>query len=107
MIKQSQGDLKHSQIYNLLKEYNLLSLTIAACLADVGSRSRRWIKSYLEKLKDVTTILSGSDLVQMGFKQGPQTGNILSKLQEAKLDGTVNTKDDEVKLANKLSKELK
>jgi tRNA nucleotidyltransferase (CCA-adding enzyme) len=104
LAKQTQNSLKRSQIYNLMKEHSLLSLTIAACLADVGSQSRRWIKLYLEELKDVNTNLSGSDLLKMGFKQGPEIGSILNQLLEAKLDGIVTSKQDEVKLVQELSK---
>jgi tRNA nucleotidyltransferase (CCA-adding enzyme) len=46
--------------------------------------------------------LTGDDLKRMGIKPGPVYRRILSKLLEARLNGTVNDEDDERTLVQSL-----
>lgn len=93
------GDLRRSQIYSTLHGNSDHSLAIAACLAKPGSPLRRMIKTYLEELKDVTVHIKGSDLIRLGFCEGPQIGDVLAKVTEAKLDGKLKTLEDEISFA--------
>jgi tRNA nucleotidyltransferase (CCA-adding enzyme) len=83
--------LARSQIYVLLHGHSEQSLAIAASLAVPGSPARRWIKLYLEELRLIRTSMSGSDLMRMGFPQGPPIKDALQKLHAARLDGDVQT----------------
>jgi hypothetical protein len=47
----------------------------------------------------VKTFLNGEELKSLGISAGPELGKILQALHKAKLDGEVNTKADEEKLA--------
>lgn len=91
------GLLKKSEIYHLLNGKPPEALAIAACLAPGGTSLRRMIRVYLEELQDIRVELSGGDLLKLGFKEGPEIGRTLGKVLDAKLDGLVNTKDDEIK----------
>jgi hypothetical protein len=51
----------------------------------------------LEHREQVAIELSGTDLVDMGFKQGPGFGKTLNLLLDAKLDGEIKSRDHEVK----------
>jgi tRNA nucleotidyltransferase (CCA-adding enzyme) len=94
--------VKNSQVYHLLKGKPEESLAIAACLTSPGAPLRRLIRLYLEHLEQVAIELSGTDLVDMGFKQGPEIGKTLNLLLDAKLDGQIKSRDDEVKFVKTL-----
>jgi tRNA nucleotidyltransferase/poly(A) polymerase len=43
-------------------------------------------------------LLTGDDLLQMGYRQGPVFGQILTTVEEAQLEGKLGTKEDAVQL---------
>jgi len=88
---------KSSEIYAFLHGTPDSALAIAACAGKPGSIARRMIKLYFEELKHVKTILSGQDLLTLGFTEGPSIGTALHDLLAAKLDGLVSSKEDELK----------
>ena len=94
-ITQLKKNAKHSEIYRVFHNAADVSLAIAACLARPGSPGRRVIKLYLEELNGVHTELSGRDLLQMGFSEGPEIGKALEVLLNAKLDGIVRNRQEE------------
>lgn len=51
---------------------------------------------YVTRLRTAKTLISGADLKKMGYTPGPLFKTILSHLLEARLDGEVQTRDDEV-----------
>jgi tRNA nucleotidyltransferase (CCA-adding enzyme) len=83
--------MPRSEIYSTLNGQSDQALAIAASLASPGTLSRRWIKLYLDELRSIRTSLSGTDLMRMGFPQGPQIKEALQKLHAARLDGQVET----------------
>ncbi|MBI4533287.1 MAG: CBS domain-containing protein [Candidatus Melainabacteria bacterium] len=91
--------IKRSEIYALCYGHSLVSLAIAASVAQPGSPLRRMIKLYLEELRHVNVFLSGADLIKMGFSPGPQIGQVVGQLREAKLDGVVVNLDEEIAFA--------
>ncbi|HOC82932.1 MAG TPA: hypothetical protein PKI39_07970, partial [Synergistales bacterium] len=44
----------------------------------------------------VEPMLVGRELLEMGYEEGPLIGSILSRLQMARLDGEVETREDEI-----------
>jgi tRNA nucleotidyltransferase (CCA-adding enzyme) len=88
-------NLKRSEVYDLLHGMPDASLAIAACQARPGSLVRRMVRMYFEELKDVKTILTGADLIKMGYAEGPGIGQALHNLLAAKLDGLISTEKDE------------
>jgi tRNA nucleotidyltransferase (CCA-adding enzyme) len=62
----------------------------------------RWVFLYLEKLKTARTEISGEELKKMGVPSGPIFKNILDKVLAARLDGEVGSKQEELKLAEKI-----
>jgi len=99
--------VKNSQVYHLLKNKPAESLAIAACLAAPGAPLRRLIRLYLEHLEQVDIELSGKDLVDMGLQQGPEIGKTLNLLLDAKLDGEIKSREDEVKFVAELVRQAK
>lgn len=93
-----KSSLKPSEIYYLLHEYEWLAIQANA----IGTESSTiccHLKLFLDKLRYVKTFLNGEELKKLGISAGPEMGKILKWLHKAKLDGEVNTKADEEKLA--------
>ncbi|MFA7352511.1 MAG: CCA tRNA nucleotidyltransferase, partial [Dehalococcoidales bacterium] len=63
---------------------------------------RKALNLYIEKLKNVKAIISGSDLLKMGFEQGPQLKELLDAVLDARLNGKALTKEDEIAIVKKM-----
>ncbi len=63
------------------------------------------LSEYLAKWQHVKPITTGDDLKARGLEPGPRFGEILRQLRAAWLDGEVETKEEEVKLVQRLLKE--
>ncbi len=79
-------------------EYHL-KLHLADCLASHGStEAYDFVKRKLNELKEEeikpTPILSGHDLIEMGYTPGPIFSKILNSLEEAQLEGLVKGKEE-------------
>src|SRR5207249_7238304 len=64
----------------------------------------RLVAAYVTNQRQVRPSLNGADLKAMGLKPGPIYKKILDRLHEARLNGEVKTKADELELAKKLAK---
>ncbi len=94
--------LKPSRIYHLLYEYSPTAIQANAIASDT-SKIRQRLELFLYKLRYVKPLLDGTDLVRMGIPPGPQLGEILKALRQAKLNGKVRTRTDEEKLVHNCS----
>ncbi|MFC2009160.1 hypothetical protein ACFLUT_03805, partial [Chloroflexota bacterium] len=74
------------------------ALTTGSLLLD-GVVARGHLHSYLSKWRHVRTVLNGEALRQMGFEEGPEMGRVLAALRDARLDGLVSTRAEEIVLA--------
>ncbi len=90
-------ELTPSSIYRLLHGYSLQAVT-ANSLACDSPVARQHIRLFLDKLRYVKSALAGNDLKKMGIAPGPQMKEILQRLQEARLDGKVTSKQGEREL---------
>ena len=89
--------LTPSGIYSLLHSYSD-SAIIANESASDSPTARRHLQLFLEKLRYVKPILNGDDLLKMGIAPGPHLKEILLLLHDARLDGKVTSRQDEVDL---------
>jgi len=87
--------LKPSSIYYLLQPLSqeILLFTIARA-EEKGIE--KCIFDYLSKLKNIKIKVDGNDLKQMGYKPSPEFTQILEELKKAKLDGEIETKEEEL-----------
>ena len=90
-------NIMSSNIYHTLHGYSPPAL-IANSLASESTVARRHIQLFLDKLCYVKPSLTGNDLQKMGIIPGPQIKETLEQLHEARLDGKVSSKKDEMKL---------
>ncbi len=65
-------------------------------------QSRASITQYINEYRHVRPILTGKDLIQMGYKPGPQFGAVLSRIREERLDGRIFNVQQECEMACKL-----
>ena len=94
--------VKKSKTYYTLREYDTVVVQAHLCYAKAPAL-RRNLGQYLNSLRQIKTSLGGNDLLKLGVREGPQVGIILRKLLAARLDGTVQSKSDEVNLARRLA----
>jgi tRNA nucleotidyltransferase (CCA-adding enzyme) len=94
-------DIAPSAAYRLLQKYNSKAIATCALAADEPA-IRLHLERYLDELRYVKTHLDGDALQSLGVAPGPRLGKTLEALREAKLDGTVNTREEEASLVHRL-----
>jgi len=90
----SQGPLRLSEVYWLLKPLNIEAVLHLMGLL-VRKAGKRAVSLYVTDLSQVTSSIQGAELKALGYPVGPLYTTILNHLLEAKLDGLVATKEDE------------
>jgi tRNA nucleotidyltransferase (CCA-adding enzyme) len=86
--------------------HRLLSpLRTAYLLFIMAKAEREWVKKavsqYLTVLVNIKPEIRGRDLLEMGFKPGPLFTRMLDRLRDARLDGRVHSRDEELALIRK------
>jgi tRNA nucleotidyltransferase (CCA-adding enzyme) len=91
---QGGADLRPSEVTAALRPLtaDLLPLLLAHC-PERGSQQA--IRHYLTTWQHVRPCLTGDDVKCLGGQQGPEIGRLLARLQAAKLDGEVPTREAE------------
>jgi tRNA nucleotidyltransferase (CCA-adding enzyme) len=84
-------------IYKLLHDFSPTALE-ANLLATPSAVASQAIHLFLNRLKDIQVSLTGDDLIEMGIPAGPRIKEILELLHQAKLNGKINTRNDEEEL---------
>ncbi|CAN5395658.1 CBS domain-containing protein [soil metagenome] len=95
----SIGDMRRSELYEMMHGKGREALAIAAAAGQVGSYLRRSIKLYLEELADTKLDITGADLIASGFKPGPKIGEALKHVLSERLDGQVSGREQELQAA--------
>jgi tRNA nucleotidyltransferase (CCA-adding enzyme) len=90
-----------SAIYRVLQHYPARVLAVAWIATD-RRRLRERLLRYQTELRQVETELTGSDLRAMELKPGPIFRRVLGALRDARLDGQVSTREEEVVLLGRL-----
>lgn len=54
------------------------------------------------KSKEINRIVTGSDLISLGFKPGPEFSDIMQKIRELQLNGKIKTKEDALQFVRKI-----
>ena len=95
-------DLASSSVYDLLRP--LEGETVLLMMAKAKQEAaKKYVSLYLTRLRNVKVTLSGDDLKNMGIPPGPRYKKILSRLLDAKLDGKVKNREDEIEFVRKMS----
>ena len=86
--------LSPSGIFRLLEAYSSPAM-VANSIATESPTASQNIHLYLTRLKYIEISLTGDDLIQMGVTSGPEIREIMERLQKARLDGEIASKEDE------------
>ncbi|HID92974.1 MAG TPA: CCA tRNA nucleotidyltransferase [bacterium (Candidatus Stahlbacteria)] len=89
---------KPSDIYRLLSGYSDEVLIFGLSSAK-GINVKNKFKEFITKYRNVKVEITGANLSAMGIPEGPIYKEILSKALDAKLDGLLKTKEDEIRFA--------
>jgi tRNA nucleotidyltransferase (CCA-adding enzyme) len=87
--------LSNSEIYWLLQERSHESLLYLIAMARKKT-AKKAVSHFVTHLRHYKTYIQGADLQKLGYKSGPIYKTILNHLLEAKLDGEVETRADEI-----------
>lgn len=100
-LELAEPDLRPSDIYNMLHGSSFESLLVARMSYQLPlSRSR--VALYLDKLRHVRSSLDGQALMELGFSAGPALGDALSRLLSARLNGEVESREEEMQMAKRI-----
>jgi tRNA nucleotidyltransferase (CCA-adding enzyme) len=95
-------DLPPRMIYRLLSPFTDDALALLWIAAD-GETVRHHLRLYQAGLRQIEPELTGHDLRAMGLKPGPIYRQILSALRDARLDGKIQTRQEEEALAREIA----
>ncbi|MCF7936378.1 MAG: CBS domain-containing protein [Synergistales bacterium] len=86
---------EHSEVYHFLRGQSRPAALFWAA-ATGRWRVRRRILLYLTQLHRTRPMLTGGDILEFGVPSGPEVGRLLEGLLNARLDGDVVTREDEI-----------
>ena len=89
--------LRPSEIYWLLQECSHEGLIYLIAMARKKT-AKKAVSHFVTHLRYYKTYIQGADLKEMGYMTGPLYKTILTHLLEAKLDGEVESRADEMEL---------
>ncbi len=98
--------MSNAEVFNLLKGFKTeMILYMMVCTTSEMAKKR--ISHYHTQMRNVAISISGKDLLKMGLKPGPLFSKALQAILEAKLNGRVNTREDEFNFIKTRMKGLK
>lgn len=89
-----------SAVHAALKHLSYEALIYLA-IASESEASVKRIEEFITKLKGIKPRVTGADLKKMGMKPGPVFSEILEAVSEAKLNGGLSTKKEEMDFVKK------
>lgn len=87
--------ISRSEIYRRLKGLDDAAILGCALSEDDRAMAQR-LMLYLNELRYISPILRGNDLIALGVPQGPEVGTLLNDLLKARLNGKIETRQDEI-----------
>ena len=90
--------LPSAQLCELLDQFSLVSVQTNALLAE-SPQIKSAMELYLNRLRHVRPSLRGKDIIALGADQGPLVGEVLRELNNARIEGRIATRQEEVQMA--------
>ena len=87
-------------VYNLFK--NLTDISICVYYVVTGSSL---VELFLGALRDIKVLITGNDLINLGFLPSPYFNKLFDAVLKEKLDGKLKTKEEEIGFLKKYIKE--
>ncbi len=100
-VLESGDDVRPSRIYRILKGLSPEALVYFYAIQkkEVG---RKRMKEFIGKYRTKRTHITGEDIKRLGITEGPIYKKILDEVLNAKIDGQVESFEDEMDLARKI-----
>lgn len=95
---------RQSDIYHILKPLNIETTLLVMGLGQ-GHEIKRKVSLYLTELRKIKCSITGKDLLQMGLTPGPHIGKLLKAVFDAKLNGVIKNRNEEIAFIDKLIQE--
>ncbi|MFH1855619.1 MAG: CBS domain-containing protein [Candidatus Omnitrophota bacterium] len=106
--------LKPSRVYEILrgKSFEEIILIVSrAGASTVLTKSfalvKKRVEDYVKIYSEVKPCIGGGDLEKMGVTPSPKLGKILNALREAKLNGLLKTREDEMNFCERIIEKAK
>ncbi|TET92338.1 MAG: CBS domain-containing protein, partial [Desulfobacteraceae bacterium] len=95
--------LKGKKNYSLYRILSPLSpeILLYSMAKTKSEKIKRSISTFFTRLRGTKIFLKGKDLIDMGYKPGLLFKEIFESILEAKLEGDISTREDEIKFINK------
>ena len=90
--------LSSGEICVFLDQLSTTSVQINAVLSE-SPCVREALRLYLTEWRYIKSLLSGTDLISLGLARGPLIGEVLQVLRNARIEGKLTTRDEEMELA--------
>ncbi len=87
--------VKNSTLHRQLSIFRI-ELILYLMAATKNERAKRSISTYFTKLRHIDTSIKGRDLLKMGLEPGPFYREVLQAVLNAKLNGKLKTRNDEI-----------
>lgn len=97
LLSQLSLSRRNSQIYRILRNVSgpVLAAAQAVAIFEGNQTASDAIRVYYEDLQERSPVINGNDLMNLGLKPSPLLGRLLSRLQDAVLDGVVTTPEEQ------------
>lgn len=95
------SEVRNSELYGWFNIFSLETLLYLASRAS-SEQVRRFVSLYLTRLRGISPLLGGDALLALGLQPGPGFGRVKERLLQARLDGEVESREDELVLVRSL-----
>ena len=92
--------LRPSELVKALDRHHPDAVAAHALAAEGVNLSAR-LSMYLDTYRRVRQSLDGHDVIAIGVPQGPHVGQVLARLRDARLDGELDSREEEVALVRR------
>ncbi len=96
----SRERIEDTLLYKLLSNSSTKSIEIHICLARNTTIKENLIR-FVNTLRNIKPMLTGNDILNMGIINGPLIGSILEALRDARLQGLIGSKQEEIDFVTK------
>lgn len=101
LVSLEEPDLRPSEVYDRLARISIEAIGTAAAATDSAALRER-LERYLTEWRHVVPLLTGDDLRRLGVDPGRKMGMILRALRQARLDGRIARRDEEIALVREI-----